>query len=837
MRPGVSVFTGMCAMLLGIAVHAQELRSVSISGLEITYPAGEKAIVSRVAEAVPGMLGFLREKGLPVKTPVHVFLDDDLDLPDVQVNMIPHRGIHIPLRAPGVFEEGYLQEDPWTYFLFKGLCLQGVYSVRGGLPGSLHAVFGEVSSPNLVNPPWLLEGISSLLYRQYSPEAREDPFEETLLKVPVPADISKMSNHPDAWPGYFGYRIYGKPFIAWLHGRYGWDALLRFLASQGSSLLPVEIELKARDVFGTGWVTLWDEFMEEAGLLKGTNGMEPVSGFVPGPFITWNHAGVDPGIKRVRHRGRYGYYGENSTLWLSEYDREGIVHVIGYPSTGSSVALDMDHLWDPGPGNVAVTRVGSRPHLMVFEKGAGVLETQLRGGRLIPAPGQVMALSGPVMDTHGRVAVSANSGGNWDIWVYDGSWLRITDGPSIEADPWWVGDTLVFSSNTDGSFQLYTSAMVPLTRCEKGAFLPRSGKYMCLTGHGWSFDDYGVDVYAAPVGQRQRALMKDRSELPSTPYSPWDSICPNFMAPDLYVGLSDVQVGLATWGHDVTGDYGVSAGARWSFAHDYLALRAGVILDELSLQLTRYPFVSDPVVGIKTEESRLEYRLTWAPELPDWLSLSVDVLDYGPLEDLGEDDVEVSGVLGVSEEYESLYFRAAFESCSAGRTSLFGGFRWIVGSDVYAVVDGEAGRTWGGYTFGHGSYRVGGDVGEGYFTSRPSRLFPVRGFGANLLEADKAVTTGLEVFWPLANIQRGHGTLPLFLHRLWLGTFVDAGLCADSMGMDDTLAGAGFEVVTSFEVAWGNLSSFRMGVAWPVRQPGYLDEEGPLLVVQIGRPL
>jgi len=43
--------------------------------------------------------------------------------------------------------------------------------------------------------------------------------------------------------------------------------------------------------------------------------------------------------------------------------------------------------------------------------------------------------------------------------------------------------------------------------------------------------------------------------------------------------------------------------------------------------------------------------------------------------------------------------------------------------------------------------------------------------------------------------------------------------------------------VTSFEVAWGNLSSFRMGVAWPVRQPGYLDEEGPLLVVQIGRPL
>jgi hypothetical protein len=177
------------------------------------------------------------------------------------------------------------------------------------------------------------------------------------------------------------------------------------------------------------------------------------------------------------------------------------------------------------------------------------------------------------------------------------------------------------------------------------------------------------------------------------------------------------------------------------------------------------------------------------------------------------------------------------EALSGGRTSLFGSLRWITGSDIYAVVNAEAGRTWGGYEPGHGSFRVGGNVGEGYFTSRPSRLFPVRGFSPNLLEAEKALTTGMEVFWPLANIQKGHGTLPLYLHRVRLGTFVDAGLCADSMDIGDTVAGGGVELVTSFEVAWGNLSSFRMGVAWPVRQPGYLDEEGPLLVVQIGRPL
>ena len=99
---------------------------------------------------------------------------------------------------------------------------------------------------------------------------------------------------------------------------------------------------------------------------------------------------------------------------------------------------------------------------------------------------------------------------------------------------------------------------------------------------------------------------------------------------------------------------------------------------------------------------------------------------------------------------------------------------------------------------------------EGYFTKRPTRLFPLRGFGSNILEAGQAVTSGIEVFWPLANLQKGYKTLPLFLHRLRMGTFVDAGMSADDLAADNLLLGAGFELVTSMEIAWGNLSSFRI---------------------------
>jgi hypothetical protein len=95
----------------------------------------------------------------------------------------------------------------------------------------------------------------------------------------------------------------------------------------------------------------------------------------------------------------------------------------------------------------------------------------------------------------------------------------------------------------------------------------------------------------------------------------------------------------------------------------------------------------------------------------------------------------------------------------------------------------------------------------------------------------------MEVYWPLLNLQQGYKTLPLFFHRLRLGTFVDVGAASDTISVDDTLIGAGFELVTSMQIGWGRLSSFRVGLGWPVLQPDYLDESGPVFLIQLGKPL
>jgi hypothetical protein len=177
------------------------------------------------------------------------------------------------------------------------------------------------------------------------------------------------------------------------------------------------------------------------------------------------------------------------------------------------------------------------------------------------------------------------------------------------------------------------------------------------------------------------------------------------------------------------------------------------------------------------------------------------------------------------------------ELLSEDRQFLSVGVRFLFGDQTFTSIHMMAGRTWGEPLNGHNTFRIGGNVIEGYFIRRPSRLLHIRGFDSNILEAPKAASGGIEVFWPLANLQAGFQSLPLFLHRLRLGTFVDVGFAGENISSDDLLVGGGFEWVTSMEIAWRILLSILMGISWPLLQPEFLDQKGPLFVFQIVRLL
>ena len=842
-------------------VQASTLLYLQQDRIYLYYPEGEGELASGLWKKLPGMLAFLDEKGLPVKQPLHIIIDEERDAPEIKLHIIPHKEIRIPLRAPGVLENGYMEADPWAYFLFKGLCHQAIYSIRSGVPALLAKGFGELISPNVIIPPWVEDGIAALMYSLFMQKSVQGPLESAIFAASPPPDMDIISHHPQVWPGYRAYQIYGRPFIEWLNTEYGWGKILEFLHVHGRGIIPIEIDLKAMKVFGKTGAALWRDFQDtHRGETVGQGGML-ITGYWSEPFVYWNNAGVFPGKLSIRQRGRYGYVESGGTVWISEFTEGSNI----YKYRNRTVAAkSLKHVWDPGPGRVAVTRKGHRPFLIIFpDDGEGgfrhARNSDLPQADLIPAPAGVIQLSGPVRNEKGYIAVAANLAGNWDIWVHDGQWRRLTDAPSVELDPWWEGNTLVWSSNATGKFQIHDADQTPITQAGHGALFPRQGKYLSLTSTGWRVQNYKINRVTFTdlkfLSKEQTETVSAQTVVDPRPYNPFKSLWPNYIRPDLFAAVTDLQLGIATKSRDVSKEYLFDAGVRYSFKDEYLALRTTFQVKSVGAQYTRYPLSYETKLGQKVDESRNEIRLYWRPleiealkdaeilretdgfALTDGLELSANWRHFKPLNEPGETGDEAWAALSLSRQLEFLRMWANLEVFTESQQSLSGGFRFLFGDKILSSLHLIAGRSWGEPEFGHTTFRVGGNLTEGYFTRRPSRLFPIRGFDSDLIEAPKAAAAGAEIYWPLANLQKGYLTLPLFLHRIRLGTFVDAGFAGEDPGSDDLLVGAGFEFITSLEIAWGNFSAFRMGVAWPLRQPDYLDQDGPKFVFQLGRPL
>jgi len=117
----------------------------------------------------------------------------------------------------------------------------------------------------------------------------------------------------------------------------------------------------------------------------------------------------------------------------------------------------------------------------------------------------------------------------------------------------------------------------------------------------------------------------------------------------------------------------------------------------------------------------------------------------------------------------------------------------------------------------------------------PSRLFPVRGFAPGVQRGSRAVSSSVEYRAPLAMPTRGVGLVPLFLDRVSVTAFADAGrawcdaavrasaqaavLCLPSGVRDGWLASAGAELSLDLGVQWDAPYRVRLGWAQPVVRP------------------
>ena len=143
-----------------------------------------------------------------------------------------------------------------------------------------------------------------------------------------------------------------------------------------------------------------------------------------------------------------------------------------------------------------------------------------------------------------------------------------------------------------------------------------------------------------------------------------------------------------------------------------------------------------------------------------------------------------------------------------------------------------------------GYFGVGGASGERVsLPGTPTLLggsvfFPVRGYETSTRSGRVAWSTSVELRAPLALVNRGAGTWPLHLDRIFGSVFLDGGNAwgrASSAGQESprrrALLSAGFEVSTDLLVFYGAPLRLRAGAAFPLAE-----RDGPRYYVRVGLP-
>ncbi|MEZ4321359.1 MAG: BamA/TamA family outer membrane protein [Myxococcota bacterium] len=131
-----------------------------------------------------------------------------------------------------------------------------------------------------------------------------------------------------------------------------------------------------------------------------------------------------------------------------------------------------------------------------------------------------------------------------------------------------------------------------------------------------------------------------------------------------------------------------------------------------------------------------------------------------------------------------------------------------------------AAKIGGGYTLGAnqflGNYQLGGSIGDSAFVTAPDESRMLRGYQFATDIGDRYWLTSAEYRFPIWQVQRGVGTIPVFFRNISGTVFLDAGNAFTDIddwrgAFDETLVGTGAEIETRWALGWGAFVTGRVG--------------------------
>lgn len=788
--------------------------------------------VAGICEEVHRLL--LPAAGWQPEARTNIVIADFYDYPNGWAAPFPHNTITIIPTPPA---GDRTNDDDWlrTLILHEYSHILQLDMVSG-IPLALRRIFGRVMMPNALAPAWLNEGYAVYNETRFTPFGRLRGAEyQAMLRAARDAgqllSVDRCGSYElRRWPGGTAPYLYGSR----LHGHAAstgdsaaWDRYNR----HRSASLPFTENASARRTFGRDIGRIWAEAAAAVPAGAGADLPTPTrltrTGFSTGRPC-WSADGtrvyfVDasrreyPSIKeidlqtrstRILHRGsvngRLAGGDSGRALVFAQLDRRNNYYDIAdiyrlNPAGGRARRLTHgERARDPDLAAdtavvVFVTGNRGKSALKLLDVATGTITTLAESEERV-------VYSSPRFSPGGRwIAVSKSRPGGWtNIELIDrrSGWsIPVTDDRANDITPAWsrTGRTLFFISDRSGTYQLYayqlaSAATYQCTHSRYGVFEPDvspDNQHIALTALGPD----GTDVVSIPLAPADWTIAlpfvdtlpeSEPAAQPATGqvyyYNPFPSLMPRFWLP--WLDNSDgLRAGAFTVGWDALQVHRYSVAAGWQpdrrtphveMAYEYRGL---------------WPVLGASIRADRTRQEAaiaagLQFRQTG---VTDWLDVGLTAVRDTLIRSRTAITLTRSDALGwryTAAPVQGGQYGVHADADPARLATRVPDLRLL----AYAVrYLGAPPSTWSLRTHAAIATAPGADSASSAWRLSNQGILGVRGFRAPAPAGRSLLTAGLQLRTPLAWVERGLGTAPVFLSNINIATFAEAGIHSRSL--------------------------------------------------------
>ena len=246
-------------------------KTIETEHFYVHYWAGQEDAAERTAMIAEQAYAELSEAwGHEVFLKTHITLSDVQDTANGSATANPYPRVNAYVTAPEALSvlETY---DDWLDILITHELVHVVHlDTVHGLARAVNTVFGlgvlgKVSTPNIVQPRWVIEGVATMHESKYSSmgRLRSAQFDAFLRMAVLDGSfqtIDQVSSNARVFPHVTSVYLYGGHLMHYILARYGEDKVRDLSHVYATQVIPYGINKAIEKVLGVTFYELWAEF-------------------------------------------------------------------------------------------------------------------------------------------------------------------------------------------------------------------------------------------------------------------------------------------------------------------------------------------------------------------------------------------------------------------------------------------------------------------------------------------------------------------------------------------------------------------------------------------------